>query len=600
MRVPFGTLATLGALAVAAGAASTAGVVGYRAARNVGTETAAEHMARAVQIAADDVPGVAEPAGFAAELARRTGYRVSLFGPAGSYLADSAFPRSELLESEGPRRDEVEAALLRTTGFSIRSSHLDGRRYAYSARRVHWAGQNAVLRVAVPMDPLHSRARRAGLAAALAAFVVGLAATVVVSRGAGALSEDMKRLVAFLRQLGSGPRKPERLPLSPVVEMAQVASVANRLSSDLEARLEEGRRELTELRNLMDQVAEGLLALTDDARVLTINPAGRRLLGLSEVIPFSPVGTIIREPALRDLLEASVVRPALEEELVVGERILRVKTRRSSGGGSVVLLLDVTEIRRLEAVRTDFVANASHELKTPLTVIRGAAETVLQGELPPELEAQFLSSIQGNAVRLQRLVDDLLDLSRFESGAWAPAGDPVELAAVARQVWTDIVRTKGDKTVGFRVDGEGWARADEAAVYQVFQNLLDNALRYVPDQDGEILVEVEERAGKVQVGVHDNGTGIPATAISRIFERFYRVDAARSRQEGGTGLGLAIVRHLVTSMGGEVWAESTLGLGTVMRFVLPSASTVGEDEGPSGDESGVVVDSGPPVGLGGD
>jgi two-component system phosphate regulon sensor histidine kinase PhoR len=382
--------------------------------------------------------------------------------------------------------------------------------------------------------------------------------------------------------------------------MAQVASVANRLSSDLEARLEEGRRELTELRSLMDQVAEGLLALTDDARVLTINPAGRRLLGLSEVIPFSPVGTIIREPALRDLLEASVVRPALEEELVVGERVLRVKTRRSSGGGSVVLLLDVTEIRRLEAVRTDFVANASHELKTPLTVIRGAAETVLQGELPPELEAQFLSSIQGNAVRLQRLVDDLLDLSRFESGAWAPAGDPVELAAVARQVWTDIVRTKGDKTVGFRVDGEGWARADEAAVYQVFQNLLDNALRYVPDEDGEILVEVGERAGKVQVGVHDNGTGIPATAISRIFERFYRVDAARSRQEGGTGLGLAIVRHLITSMGGKVWAESTLGLGTVMRFVLPSASAVGEDEGPSGEESDVVVDSRPPVGLGGD
>lgn len=603
MRVPVGAVATLVVLAVAGGAATVAGVVAYRTAYGVGTATAAEHMARAVLVAVDGVPGARDPETFVEGLARLTGYRVSLFGPSGEYLADSAFPRSALLSDGGPGRTEVEAALLRTTGFAIRPSLVDGRRYAYSARRGHWSGQNAVLRVAVPLEPLRSRAMRAGFAAALAPLMLGLAAAGLVRRGAAAVRDDLKRLAGSLRQLGSGPRKPERLTLSPIVEVAQVASAANRLSADLESRLEEGRRELNELRSLMDQVAEGLLALTDDARVLTINPAGRRLLGLAEVLPFSPVGTIIREPALRDLLEASVVRDALEEELVVGDRILRVKTRRSSSGGSVVLLLDVTEVRRLEAVRTDFVANASHELKTPLTVIRGAAETVLQGELPPELEAQFLSSIQGNAVRLQRLVDDLLDLSRFESGAWTPAGDPVALETVARRVWGDLVRTQPEKTVAFRIEGHAVAQGDRSAVYQVFQNLLDNALRYVPDEEGEILVELSQGDAKVEVGVHDNGAGIPAAAIDRIFERFYRVDTARSRQEGGTGLGLAIVRHLVTSMGGEVWAESTLGLGTVMRFVLPTPQTSeAVERGSATTDADSAGDGGhpSPFGLGGD
>ncbi|NNF28665.1 MAG: GHKL domain-containing protein [Gemmatimonadetes bacterium] len=603
MRIPVGAAATLVVIAVGGGAAATAGIVGYRTAYGVGTATAAEHMARAVQVASEDVPRAPDPESFVESLALLTGYRASLFGPSGEYLADSAFPRSELGGGGEQGRTEVAAALLRTTGFAIRPSLQDGRRYAYSARRVHWSGQNAVLRVAVPLDPLRSRALRAGAAAALAALMLSLVAALVVSRQTAFLSQDLKRATAFLRQLGTGPRKPERLPLSQIVEVAQVASVANRLSSDIEARLEEERRELNELRSLMDQVAEGLLALTDDARVLTINPAGRRLLGLAEVLPFSPVGTIIREPALRDLLEASVVRPALEEELIVGDRVLRVKTRRSSGGGSVVLLLDVTEIRRLEAVRTDFVANASHELKTPLTVIRGAAETVLQGELPPELETQFLLSIQGNAVRLQRLVEDLLDLSRFESGGWMPAGDPIDLEKVVRQVWADLVRTRGDKVVGFRLEGQAEALGDKSAVYQVFQNLLDNAIRYVPDEKGEILVELRSSDSTVEVSVHDNGTGIPATAITRIFERFYRVDAARSRQEGGTGLGLAIVRHLVTSMGGEVWAESTLGLGTVMRFVLPAAKAGAAVEGESdatGADQVVGPDGAAPFSHGGD
>ncbi|MGI9627047.1 MAG: sensor histidine kinase [Longimicrobiales bacterium] len=338
--------------------------------------------------------------------------------------------------------------------------------------------------------------------------------------------------------------------------------------------------EPAELRKLVDQLAEGLLALTEDGRISRINAAAKKILGLDDVELLSPLASVVRDSALLQLLEASTVRKKVRAEVRHNERELQVRTRRSKGGGSVVLLTDVTEIRRLEAVRTDFVANASHELKTPLTVIRAAAETVLDGDIPEDLRNQFLRSIHGNAVRLQRLVEDLLDLSRFESGAWEPVHTLLDVPMIAAAVWRDMGIPARVKPVRFVVEGEGQGIGDEAALYQILQNLLGNAVRYVPDEDGQIRVGVVRRDGFIEVAVADNGAGIPEEALSRVFERFYRVDGARSRQEGGTGLGLAIVRHLVTTMGGNVWAESTEGAGTTIRFTLPAGEVpVHESEG---------------------
>ena len=224
-------------------------------------------------------------------------------------------------------------------------------------------------------------------------------------------------------------------------------------------------------------------------------------------------------------------------------------------------------------MRTDFVANASHELKTPLTVIRAAAETVLDAELPTDLRSQFLRSIEGNTVRLQRLVDDLLDLSRYESGAWRPGREPLFVHEVAGEVWEELEERRPGQDIEFRIDGEGEAMGDEAAVYQVFRNLFENAMRYVPGEGGRITVEISRAEDMIEVEVEDNGSGIPPSSLPRIFERFYRVDTARSREEGGTGLGLAIVRHLVSSMGGEAGARSSLGAGTTITFTIPAAES---------------------------
>jgi signal transduction histidine kinase len=258
-------------------------------------------------------------------------------------------------------------------------------------------------------------------------------------------------------------------------------------------------------------------------------------------------------------------------------------------GGAVTTFLDVTELRRLEQVRRDFVANASHELKTPLTSIRGFAETLLDDKPPPQIEREFLTSIRTNTVRLQRLVDDLLDLSRLESGGWVARKEEVELDEVARRVWEDLAEgAASHRELAFRVEleGEGRAWADEQGVEQMLRNLLDNARRYTPD-GGSVTVRIRpagpavpavpagaegagRRRAEVAVEVHDTGAGIPSRALPRIFERFYRADTSRARDVGGTGLGLAIVRHLAQAMGGDVWARSELGQGTTLGFRLPA------------------------------
>lgn len=446
---------------------------------------------------------------------------------------------------------------------------MTGREYVFVARSVQLSSGAGVLRIGVLTDDFRSAQRAWLRSVLLALLLVGVLGGVVAALVVRGVVSDLGRAVTAADQIAGGEAPEGSLSSSVVDEVGRVLSSLNHLGNELKAVQALSLRERDEVVGLMDQIAEGLLALTDDARVLRINPAAKRLLGIEEAPPFAPIGSLVRDAGLRPLLEHSVIKEGIKNELVVDGKNLQITTRRLDNGGSVVLLMDVTEIRRLEAVRTDFVAAASHELKTPLTVIRGAAETVMDDDLPPHLRTQFLGSIHGNAVRLQRLVDDLLDLSRFESGSWRPNVEEADLGEVAVHVWREVLPSIGAKEVRFEVEGDGTALVDESALYQIFQNLFDNAVRYTPEAGASVRVNIREFGSKTEVAVTDNGAGIPEAELPRIFERFYRVDAARSRAEGGTGLGLAIVRHLVSSMGGSIRAESELGMGTTIRFVLP-------------------------------
>ena len=572
MRVPLRP-AVLGA---GAGGVVLIATVAWSVTRAVGTGVMyrenRQHLEPAVRLGAEQVRGSRDVSldSIASALALATGYRVSVFDAQLSLMADSDLgPGQSDTIVEPARRAEVAAALLRVDGFAQRVSSLDGQAYLFSATRVYWRGGTIVIRFGAPVAPIRQAAALTAVWVALAVAAAGLAVLLFVHRfaGVGAASVDNTRLL--LQRLGAGQFSGPRVKLSKITELARLASAANRVRGEMAEQVSRVTRERDELSQLMDEVAEGLIALTDDARILRINPAAMRLLGLLDVLPFSPIGSVVRDPELRDLLESSVVRPEARLELTVGDRELEVRTRRGTEGGSVVLLVDMTEIRRLEAVRSDFVANASHELKTPLTVIRAAAETVLDEGLPEGLRQQFLRSIESNTVRLQRLVDDLLDLSRYESGAWRPERQAFSAEHVAWSAWEELEAKRAGGEVDFRVEGSGEGLGDEAAVYQVFRNLFENALRYVPEQEGRVVVAIRAEGESLVISVRDNGTGIPAASLPRIFERFYRVDAARSREEGGTGLGLAIVRHLVSSMGGTVAAESTWGAGTAITFTVP-------------------------------
>jgi two-component system phosphate regulon sensor histidine kinase PhoR len=254
-------------------------------------------------------------------------------------------------------------------------------------------------------------------------------------------------------------------------------------------------------------------------------------------------------------------------------RVFLVNARPLPNGGAVLVLHDLTEVRRLEAVRRDFVANVSHELKTPLTSISGYAETLLGDAPDADTARRFLVTILSNARRMQRLVDDLLDLSRIEAGRWQPDRTDADVAAVARESWAGLAGRADAHQVELVLDigrGAETVDADLDALRQVLTNLMDNSLRYSP-AGGRITLRSRRMDGGVAVSVRDDGAGITREHLPRIFERFYRADASRSREEGGTGLGLAIVKHLVEAHGGRVAAESELGRGTTVTCLFPDA-----------------------------
>ncbi len=350
----------------------------------------------------------------------------------------------------------------------------------------------------------------------------------------------------------------------------RLGAALDALSGEIASHLSELARERDEMQGVIEHMAEGVVALTEDARVLRTNRAALELLGIPRPEPFVPIGSLVRQPEIRELLERSVVEPVEAREVEVGERHLLASSRLLAQGGAVTTFLDITEIRRLERVRRDFVANASHELKTPLTSIRGFAETLLDDDPPEALRLRFLEAIRNNTLRMQRLVDDLLDLSRLESGGWVAHPVDLDPAAVAREAWQSWVEEASRRGMRFEVVGDARVQADRHALMQIYGNLFENALRHTPD-GGAIAVHIRPRDEQVEIEVSDTGEGIPSRALPRIFERFYRADPARDRSIGGTGLGLSIVRHLVRAGGGDVGAESELGKGTTIRFTLPAA-----------------------------
>jgi two-component system phosphate regulon sensor histidine kinase PhoR len=415
-------------------------------------------------------------------------------------------------------------------------------------------------------------------------------ALLIILLVAGILSVVFLRSVATrirrLKQFADRAAAGDFTPLEKDHGRDELAELAQALGGTV-AQLGQTIHTLTEERNrsaaILGSMVEGVAVVAGDERILYCNHAFEQILELPEG---SSQGKKLVE-ALRQVELVAAVRQVLPGgEEVTGEVEVGTVRRRSfsvtaapvraAGANSAVLVLhDITELRRLERVRRDFVANVSHEFKTPLTAIQGFAETLLGGALDDKANrAHFVEIIREHARRLARLTDDLLKLSRIEAGRLELELRPVRVAALVNGC-IETARFKAEAK-GLRInvqlpEGLPPVYADGAQVGEVLQNLLDNAIQYTP-QGGQIDVSATANPEGVTFTVADTGIGIPESELVRIFERFYRVDAARSREAGGTGLGLAIARHIVDAHGGRIWVESAVGQGSRFHFRIAAAA----------------------------
>ncbi len=502
------------------------------------------------------------------------GSRVTLIDVDGTVLGDSFVELGFLAELENHADRPEVLGVLRgdSMSFSQRTSVTIGEPLLYGARRARFGEKVVVLRIAAPRTDIERAVRDVQSTVAFTGFMIMLLALAGAYTISKAFTRPLVDLADRAVRLARGDVT-GKVPVSRVAELQDLATAFNRLTEERQERLSELSHERDEMQTLIDCMAEGVVALDRDARLLRLNRAARVMLGLGEVVDRTPVGAFIRDETLRRALEESVTDSARSNEIELDGRSLRLASRALDSGGAVTTLLDVTEVRHLEQVRRDFVANASHELKTPLTSIRGYVETLADDEPPPELRRQFVQSILKNTLRLQRLVEDLLDLSRLESGRWAAAQEAVWLRPIVEEAWA-LVSAQADAGPTFSVTGDALVAGDREGLFQIFRNLIENAVRHT-ESSGQIQVDVQSEApsGFAKVTVADDGEGIPTLALPRIFERFYRADSSRARDVGGTGLGLSIVKHLVDAMGGDIGAASVLGAGTTIEFTVPLFET---------------------------
>ena len=410
---------------------------------------------------------------------------------------------------------------------------------------------------------------RSALIPGAIALLIALVLSTLVSRS---VTRDINDVRDVARSLAQGDLS-ARPALTAPGEIGELATAVHRLAEHLGSRIGALKAEDALLAALIESLDEGVIALDGRRQVVRINPAARTILGVTRALPF-PAEALPRIPELQRALD-SAFRGSADDpaEAVVGQSIVSLTARPLAMGGVVIAIFDLTRIRRLESVRRDFVANVSHELRTPLTVIGGFSETLADDDIAPEMRKQFANTIHTHAERMQRIVDDLLDLSRLESGRWEAAMSDVDTATVTEEIaatFRDAATVKG-LTLDVRLDpAASHLRADRTAVRQVLSNLADNAVRHT--ERGSVTIFSRSADDGLWIGVTDTGPGISPEHLPRIFERFYRVDAARGRHTGGTGLGLAIVKHLVDAHGGRLDAASEPGKGTTISAWFPQRS----------------------------
>jgi two-component system, OmpR family, phosphate regulon sensor histidine kinase PhoR len=505
-----------------------------------------------------------------AQEGQAAGARATVIDPSGKVLADSeADPRT--MENHGQRKEFV-AALAGSVGVDERKSPTVGTGFLFVAAPI----SGGAVRLAYPLPEIETTDRpltRALFWGSLTAFVIAFLIAAVTAQYLG---RRLKRIVGFAERVAAGDLT-ARIASPSMDEIGQVASALNKTARRVEesfARLQTSQRELETLLNSMQ---DAVIAVAADGRVQWANRGMTSLLHRSPRLD-APLIHTVRDP---DFLAA--IQEASRDQVVASARAVTITPGRTfdvtaapmPGGGAVAVLRDLTETERMEKTRRDFIANVSHELRTPLTSIQGYTETLLDSGLADLHVRDFLEIIRKNAARMARLTEDLLTLARVESGEQRFDIQKVsteELLQDALESFREVARTYGVELAIENTAPDAHVNADREAIHQIFSNLIENALKYAASGK-KIILGARPAPNAIEFYVRDFGPGISSEHVPRLFERFYRVDKARSRESGGTGLGLAIAKHIMFAHGGAIRAESELNHGSTFLFILPNSQS---------------------------
>ena len=507
-----------------------------------------------------------------------TGVRVTVIAANGQVLADSQADPSTMENHAG--RPEIRDALAKGDGQSIRHSTTVNRDLLYYAARLTVPGASpVVLRYALPFQPVNEELwefRRSLWLASLFVLLVTGTVSLFISR---AFSGRVDRLMKFSLRVAEGDFRPIDADRSGDA-LEELAVSMNETAAHLNRTI----RTLTEERNLssaiLGSMVEGVAVVNSSERLVFANQGFAAILGL-DVLPESgrALVEVVRQTelieAVRQVLKGE---PRVEAEIVTGTlrqhyfAVTVASVRATEDAGAVIVLHDITDLRKLERVRRDFVANVSHELRTPLTAIQGFSETLLAGAIDdPQNRVRFLEIILDHSRRLARLTEDLLMLSKMDADRLELELRRLSVSQFVESCLETAQRPAAEKDLRISVNlakSLPDIAADHRRLAEVLQNLLDNAIQYTPS-GGQIMLSASADGDEVTFTVSDTGIGIPQADQPRIFERFYRVDVARSREVGGTGLGLSIAKHLVEVHGGRIWVESEVNQGSQFHFTVP-------------------------------
>ena len=534
-------------------------------------------------------------ADIAAQEGQAAGARVTIIDPAGNVLADSESSPGAI--ENVTQRKEFAAALSGRVGVDQRPSAPVGIPFLYVAVPI----SGGAVRLAYPLSDVEAVSLQVRRRLELASGLAFLFALLVAAVAANWTARRLERIVDVAARIADGDLQARILETSQD-EIGRVAGAIDKTSRRVEQSFAAVRSSQRQLETLLNSMQDAVIAVSADGLVQWANQPMDRLVPQRTRLQ-QPVVETIRDPdflaAVKEAITTHEVKTARATSIVPG-RAFDVTAAPLPGGGAVAVLRDLTETERVEKTRRDFIANVSHELRTPLTSIQGYAETLLDST--PENVApsrEFLEIIRKNSSRMSRLTEDLLTLARVESGETRFESEPVppaELLHDAEESFREIARSHGidlqiqdlqiQDSPAHHLQSQNFpgpiplpenlppVLADREAIHQVFSNLIDNALKYGSKygaSGGRIVLGARAVPHAVEFFVQDFGAGIASEHLPRLFERFYRVDKARSRESGGTGLGLAIAKHIMLAHGGSIRAESELAHGSTFLFTLPTA-----------------------------